>query len=441
MGRFDAAMQAIDATDLFPRIGTVTRISATYIEADGPIAAIGDLCRVHGLSGRECLAEVSAVGLDHVTLIPLDPLDDVRPGARVTAGFSRAPTSVGEAFRGRAVDGLARPIDTGPPIISDRIASRSQYAVAVLDRETPTAPLPTGIAAIDSLLTLGVGQRIGIFSASGVGKSSLMRQLAHHISCDHVVMCLVGERGREVEAIWRDHLKDQPDSKMTIIAATSDETAPMRVRAVDQALAIAEYWRAAGRHCLLIVDSITRYAMALREIGLASAEPPILRGYTPNVLKALPHVVEKCGRQRGGGAITSIFTVLSETDDVDDPIVEVMKSLLDGHIILSRSLAHSGHYPAIDVLKSVSRLASSLVSSAHHNNARAILRQLARYDEARVVIESGLFVAGSDETIDEAIAARPAIMQFLQQEMADYYPWDDMVSRLAGLLPGAQMRG
>jgi flagellum-specific ATP synthase len=368
-----------------------------------------------------------------VVLVPLEGGCTIVPGADVIAERTRTPLLAGNGFQGRVVDGLGRPIDSLGPVTNTAAFNEAEHAVAALDRLSPTKTLPTGVAAIDAMLTLGMGQRIGIFSASGGGKTSLIQQMARQIDCDHVILCLIGERGREVESFWREHLAASHGARTTIVAATSDAPAPMRVRALNQALALAEFWRSSGHHTVLIVDSVTRYAMALRELGLAAGEPPTLRGYTPNVLVALPKVVERCGCRRAGGAITGLFTVLSETDDVDDPIVEVMKSLLDGHIILSRTLAQLGQFPPIDVSRSISRLASSLVDKEHRKNAGAVLRSLARYDEARMLIESGLYVAGSELEIDDAIALRPHILDFLAQGTEDDRPMADTVRLLASL--------
>jgi flagellum-specific ATP synthase len=284
------------------------------------------------------------------------------------------------------------------------------------------------------LLTLGRGQRVGIFSASGVGKTTLMRQLATQIVCDQVILCLVGERGREVQDIWRDLAQRGDHVRFTCVAATSDVSAVLRARAVSQALCLAEYWRDQGKHVLLIVDSATRLAMALREIGLAAGAPPSLRAYTPNVFAALPRIVERCGAAKAGGAITTIMTVLSETDDVDDPIVEVMKSLLDGHIILSRELADQGRRPAIDVARSVSRQAPQLVDASLASAARRALSLLATYEEARLMIESGVYKSGANTRIDEAVRERDALIGFLTQRMNDRAPAPDSARQLQTLM-------
>ncbi len=430
-----ALLDRIDAVDPFPAYGYVTRVASGHVEADGPLAALGTLCHIVLSDGRRAMAEVSAISTELVTLVPLDTVIDAKPGHCVIALPTHAAMRVGDGFAGRAIDALGRPLDGHAAITRAESHPANHCISRIFDRVSPSQILETGLRAIDGLLTIGVGQRVGIFAASGVGKTRLIDQLSHHIDCDHVVICQVGERGREVEKLWSDLQKGSRADRVSLVAATSDESAPMRVRAVEQALVIAEYWRSVGRHVLLIVDSVTRLAMALREIGLASGEPPTVRAYTPNVLKALPSLVERCGALRSGGAITAIFTVLAETDDIDDPIVEVMKSLLDGHILLSRTLAQLGHYPAIDVARSISRLAADLAVPDHRAAATRALALLGRYEESRVLIESGLYAAGSDRAIDAAIAARPALLEFLKQRSDQRTPFDKTVASLSRLVP------
>lgn len=428
-----ALINRLDAADIFPAYGRVNHVAATHVEADGPLSALGALCRIEGWGGGEIVAEVTGVSAERVTLVPLHSGTALRPGDRVVALRDNGRILVGDGFAGRAVDALGRPIDSAGPIAMEGVTETFAPLTAILDRVSPSQSLATGVRAIDGLLPIGIGQRIGIFAASGVGKTRLMEQLAHQVDCDHVIICQVGERGREVESLWADLQNSVRATTATLVAATSDESAPMRVRAVEQALALAVNWRAKGRHVLLFIDSVTRLAMALREIGLASGEPPTIRAYTPNVLRALPQIVERCGAIRSGGAITAVFTVLAETDDVDDPIVEVMKSLLDGHIVLSRRLAQIGHYPAIDVGRSISRLASRVATLEHHQAAGRALAMLGTYEEARVLVESGLYAAGSDGAIDVAISARPHLRDFLQQSSDLCSTWDETLVCLSRL--------
>ncbi len=411
------------------RTGHVRRISPGRIEATGPLASVGDLCQITAFP-QPLLAEVASVASDHIVLVPLDHTIVVTPDAKVIALPHENMAAVGDGFAGRAVDAMGRPLDGGGFIDAHARAPLCGRVLAPLERLEGDVQLETGIRAIDGLLALGRGQRIGIFSASGVGKTTLITQLASQISADRCVLCLVGERGREVEAIWKTLSTLDDKARYTCVAATSDLSAPLRARALDTGLAIAEHWRDAGEHVLLVVDSITRYAMALRDMGLAAGAPPTLRAYTPNVFSALPRVVERCGAAKSGGAITAIMTVLSETDDVDDPIAEVMKALLDGHIVLSRTLAEHGRFPAIDVVRSVSRQSERLMKPAHAAAARRAIAHLASYEDARVMIESGIYKAGATPEIDAAIAARADLIGFLSQGTRERTPLGETILRL-----------
>jgi flagellum-specific ATP synthase len=413
-------------TDLVARTGRVRRIMPTFIEADGPAAPRGALCRVEteGAS-REggVFAQVVGVNANSVILVPFEETARTFSGARVEACAQMGVVPVGDGFLGRAVDALARPIDGGGPVRTDRFRPMATTPTGPLDRVSPRRVFETGVRAIDGLLTLGEGQRVGVFAASGVGKTSLMTQFAKQARFDRAVICLVGERGREVEAFWSDGLSSEARARATLVAATSDQAAAMRVRAGELALALAEHWREQGLHVLLLLDSITRLAMAMRELGLAAGEPPTVRAYTPSVFSAIPKLVERCGARRAGGAVTCIMTVLSETDDIDDPISEMLKSLLDGHIILSRSLAEQGQFPAIDVPRSLSRLAERLMDREQRAWARTAKAHLSAYDSSRTLIESGVYAKGSNAEIDQALERRPALLGFLRQPQTEYAPF------------------
>jgi flagellum-specific ATP synthase len=431
----------LQVTDLVSRRGRVTRILPTYIEADGPSLPLGSLCAVESkpLAGRPAatsLAEVVGVNRDNVILAPFEESAATFSGALVLACGEADTAPVGDAFLGRAVDALGRPIDDGGPVLAGAYANLSGDLGGPLDRISPRRPLETGVRAIDGLLTLGQGQRVGVFAASGVGKTSLMSQLARDVEADHCVICLVGERGREVEELWVRGLSPEAKARSTLVAATSDNSAAMRVRAGRYALALAEHWRAQGRHVLLLLDSVTRLAMALREIGLAAGEPPTVRAYTPGVFTAIPKLVERCGATKSGGAITAVMTVLSETDDIDDPVSELMKSLLDGHIVLSRSLAERGHFPAIDVPRSISRLAGSLTAATERERCRTAVAMLSAYESSRTLIESGLYAAGANAEIDEALRKRPALLDFLRQGQDQRSDFAATRAGLAAVLAG-----
>ncbi|GLK50159.1 EscN/YscN/HrcN family type III secretion system ATPase [Brevundimonas intermedia] len=407
-----ALTERLHAFEPSTRTGRVTRIAAGHVEADGPDGPIGAACVIEA-GGSSCLATIVSVDADRVVLAPLDPLDGVRRGARVRLDALAVRPLTGDAFCGRVVDGLGRALDAGSAPSGEPSVGGT---LPTLERVTSPAPLLTGVRAIDGLLPLATGQRVGVFAAPGVGKTTLVSQLASQVEADRCVICLVGERGREVEALWSKGLPESAKARTTVVAATSDQTAALRVQAVEQALALAGAWRARGLHVLFVLDSATRYAMALRELGLAAGEPPTIRAYTPSVFAALPKLVERCGAARNGGAISAVLTVLSETDDVDDPIVEVMKSLLDGHIVLSRRIAETGRFPAVDVSRSISRLAGGVMSATHRALAAEAQASIGAYDAARTLIEAGVYTAGADAAIDAAIRRRPALEAFLRQD-------------------------
>lgn len=432
--------QRLRSIDPVLRTGRVRKILPTYIEADGPSLPLGSICDVEARSGpeqRTFPAEIVRVDTDGVVLSPFEQGASTFAGALVR---SRQRLSnlvpVGERVLGRAVDALGRPIDAEGTLSEAEHRPLSGAPLPPLERSSPREILETGLRAIDGLLTLGKGQRVGIFAASGVGKTSLLAQLARQTNADILILCLVGERGREVEALWNEGLDADARARSTLVAATSDQSAAMRVRAGHYALALAEYWRNQGKHVLLLLDSVTRLAMAMREMGLAAGEPPTIRAYTPSVFALIPSMVERCGALKSGGAVTAIMTVLSETDDVDDPICELMKSLLDGHIILSRSLAEQGQFPAIDVLRSVSRHADSVVTAAQREHAQKVLGLMSFYDTSRTLIDTGLYVRGSNPEIDRAIDQRPAILRFLKQDRAKSVPSVHTMVELADLAGG-----
>ncbi len=420
----------IDAVETVARCGRLLRIMPTWLEADGPNVPIGTLCEIGDFSDR-VIAEVVKVDVDYIALVPFGNTSKLSSRMEVRALSSNAHVSVGDAFLGRAIDALGHPIDDEGPIFASDTCALHPNLPEPLERVSPETILKTGMRAIDGLLTLGVGQRFGVFAASGVGKTSLMSQIARQVDADYTVICLVGERGREVEHLWSTELSKEARAKTVLVAATSDKAAALRVRAAYQALALAHHWRAEGKHVLFILDSATRLAMAMRETGLAAGEPPTVRAYTPSVFAAIPRVIEQCGALKSGGAITALITVLCETDEMDDPISEMMKSLLDGHILLSRNLAERGHFPAIDVARSISRNAARLMSSDQLKNARATLAHISNYESSRTLIESGLYAAGASPALDAAIAAKPNIDHFLTQNQNELIAFEETILRLS----------
>jgi flagellum-specific ATP synthase len=435
-----AALQArLRATDPVLRTGRVRGVFSTHVEADGPNVPLGTLCTVEARSAGKTgsfRAEVVRISRDGIVLSPFEDGVPTFAGAQVRACATANLVPVGDAFLGRVVDALGQPADGGLPISADAYRPLHAAPPGPLERVSPTGMLATGIRAIDGLLTLGVGQRVGIFAASGVGKTSLMTQIVQQTVADVAVVCLVGERGREVEALWSEELSEVARRRTTLVAATSDQSAVMRVRAGYYALALADFWRNKGAHVLLVLDSVTRLAMALREIGLAAGEPPTIRAYTPSVFSAIPKIVERCGALRAGGAITAIMTVLSETDDIDDPVSEMMKSLLDGHILLSRQLAEHGHFPAIDVPRSVSRQADGLATPRQRMLARQIVEWLSLHGDARALIDAGLHAKGANPVLDRAVERYPAIVGFLRQGRDRQVPAAEIESAIERLCEG-----
>ncbi len=432
-------LQAADFTD---SLGYVRKVGPSRIEASGPVCAKGQVCEIAIPAKQDetkwISAEVVGIEKDHVILLPLEADSAILPNAIVRKSELGGAIGVGKAFAGRAMDALGRAIDGGKAIWpSEFVDSRHRTANAI-ERTATGVAAHTGIKAVDTLLTLSKGQRLGIFAPAGVGKTSLIAQLARQVDADRVVICLVGERGHEVRTIWEECRASERADRFTLVASTSDESAALRARAPTYALSLAQHWRAQGEHVLLLVDSMTRYAMALREIGLAAGEPPTLRAYTPNVFAEIPRFVEGCGALRSGGAITAIMTVLAEGEDSDDPLCEMMKSVLDGHILLSRALAEQGQFPAIDIGKSISRHAAEIHDPAQARLATLARRQLALYEESRIFVESGVYRKGSNPLLDRAIELRPPLNDFLAQHSRENFDGAEAFAGLSAILEGGK---
>lgn len=420
------------------RRGSVRQVLPTHLAADGPNLPLGALCRVATATGSDhILAEVVRADGEGITLSPFEQGRPILVGAAVVACGQADRVPVGSAFLGRAFDALGQPVDGEREPSSHIYWPLHGRLPPPLKRMAHSALLETGIRAIDGLLPLGIGQRIGLFAPSGAGKTTLLGQIIAQAEADVVVICLIGERGREVGGIWTETLDEAARKRTVMVAATSDQSAAMRVRAADVALAHAEYWRNEGKHVLFLLDSATRLAMAMREVGLASGEPPTVRGYTPGVFAAMPRIVERCGAVEGGGAITAILTVLSETEEIDDPICEMLKSLLDGHILLSRSLAEKGQFPAIDVLRSVSRQADRLMTQNHRAQARQIVEWLSTYEASRMLIETALYSRGASDAIDQAIDHYAAILRFIGQDREKRSDLRGTLALLADIVGGS----
>ncbi len=428
-GPLDRYIHALGSLETMLALGEVVETAGLLIESNGPAAAIGDFCEVRTAGGRTVRSQVIGFRGGRVLSMPLEETGGLQLGDTVVARRGAARVPVGNGLIGRVLDGFGRPLDRGAPL--DARGSYELYhpPPGPLDREHIARPLVTGVRAIDGLLPVGQGQRIGIFGGSGVGKSTLLGSMARNNSADVTVIALIGERNREVRAFLEQEMGPDGMRRAVVVAATSDRPAPLRLRACFTALAIAEYFRDQGASVLLVMDSVTRLAMAQREIGLAAGEPPAQKGYTPSVFALLPKVFERAGNF-ARGSITGFFTVLVEGDDFNEPICDAVRAILDGHIVLSRQLAAASQYPAIDILESVSRLESQLASPEQAADARAVREALALYRRAEDLIQLGAYAAGSNPKLDTAIQVLPQILEFLRQEPGAESPREETLARL-----------
>jgi len=418
--------------EMLPWIGEVTEMVGLLIASRGPVVSIGDFCEIRTSSGRTIRSQVIGFRNDRVLSLPLEEMDGLQLGDRVIARKEDALLRVGPGLLGRVLDGFGRPIDEGPPL--QTCAAYPLYAAAPcpMEREHILQPLVTGVRAIDGMLPCGKGQRVGIFGGSGVGKSTLLGAMARHNDADVSVIALVGERNREVRAFLENELGPEGRSRSVVVVATSDRPAPLRIRACFVALAVAEYFRDQGKNVLLVVDSVTRLAMAQREIGLAAGEPPSQKGYTPSVFAMLPKIFERSGHFKKG-SITGFFTVLVEGDDFNEPICDAVRGILDGHLILSRELGAAGHYPAIDIRNSISRLTSRIAPPEQISQIQKLREAMALYHDSHDLIQLGAYVAGTNPKLDASIRCRPEIMNFLKQDSHDFCKLPDTLDRLGKL--------
>ncbi len=397
--------------------GRIRRSLGIGLEAEGVAGEIGDLCLVH-TQRRNIPVEIVGFHDERTVLLPLDRLEGLGPNLPVECTGRPWTVPVGEELLGRVVDGLGRPIDDAGPLRCRRHRDLTPEAPAALTRTPIQQPLVTGVRAIDQCHTIGQGQRVGIFSGSGVGKSTLLGMILRESKADVTVLALIGERGREVGQFLTEHLDDQSRRRTIVVAATSDRPAMQRLKGAHVAATIAEHFRDQGANVLLVMDSATRFAMAIREAGLAAGEPPTNRGYPPSLYAEMPRLVERFGTSEHG-SVTALLTVLVEGDDLSDPAADCLRGLLDGHLVLSRSLAERGHYPPIDPLQSLSRLMPHLVTPEHWKAAQQIRSWLARYEENRDLIEVGAYRKGSDPSLDRILELLPRIRSLLCQGMSD----------------------
>jgi flagellum-specific ATP synthase len=410
--------------------GSVVGAMGLTLTVEGVVAAVGDLVEV----GAGLLAEVVAVSRDRLTCMPLGEISGVHAGAPVRATGMPLQVPVGEALLGRVLDGLGRPVDGLGPLGGGvdwvDLASETPHA---LSRRRVEEPLPVGVRALDTLVPVGKGQRLGIFAGSGVGKSTLLAQITRGTEADVRVIGLIGERGREVKEFLEENLGAEGMARTVVVVATSDEPPLVRLKAAFVATRIAEGFRDQGRDVLLLMDSITRTAMAQREVGLSAGEPPATRGYPPSVFAMMPRLLEKAG-PGATGSITGLYTVLVEGDDHNEPIADTARSILDGHVVLTRRLATAGHFPAIDVLESISRVAGAVTSPARMADAREARRLMGALRDVKELVEIGAYQAGSDPLVDRARMLSPAIDAFLRQALEDTTSPDDAWSMLHRLV-------
>jgi len=434
-------MERIDFTPYFEQLqrmnstvwtGEVTELIGLLVESLGPSAAIGDFCEIQTHSGRCIRTQVIGFRNGHVLSMPLEETDGLQLGDLIIARSDEARVAVGPGLLGRVLDGFGLPMDGKPAITPVGFYDLYAAPPSAMEREHIVDQMVTGVRVIDSLLPCGNGQRMGIFGGSGVGKSTLLGAMSRHSSADVTVIALIGERNRELRAFLEHDLGPGGMQRSVVVCATSDRPAPVRVRACFVALAIAEYFRDQGASVLLVMDSVTRLAMAQREIGLAAGEPPSQKGYTPSVFSLLPRIFERAGNF-SQGSITGFFTVLVEGDDFNEPICDAVRGILDGHIILSRQLGAAGHYPAIDVLNSVSRLQSQLSTPDQKKSARILREALTDYQQSEDLLQLGAYVSGSNPRLDRTIELRPEIMGFLRQDAGTSVPLDETLVGICGL--------
>jgi flagellum-specific ATP synthase len=433
---FDGCSEALQRADLHARHGRVSNLIGLIIEATGVEAEVGELCHVStGRHSAPVPAEVVGFRDSRTLLMPLGEMHGIGPGTAVTASGSQLQVPVGEELLGRVVDALGEPMEgfTDSPLPT---ALRSTIAAppAALSRPPISERVSLGVRALDALVPCGRGQRLGIFAGSGVGKSSLMGMIARSTSADVNVICLVGERGREVRE-FIDRSLGSARSRSVVVVATSDQPALLRIKAAFTATTIAEYFRDQGRHVTLMMDSVTRFAMAQREVGLAIGEPPATRGYTPSVFALLPKLLERSGTSPTG-SITGLYTVLVDGDDMNEPVADAVRAILDGHVVLSRDLAHAGHYPAIDVLASVSRLVDQIVPSDIRMAGQELRKLMAALREKEDLISIGAYAHGTDPVADTAIAKRSEIAAFLQQSVEHCSTGEEADAALMELVMG-----
>lgn len=434
-------VQAIENADLTRRTGRVSQFLGLIVEADGPEAFWGERCEIRSrLQLQPTQAEVVGIKNGKVLLMPYNQLHGISLGSEVVATGRCSEVPVGEALLGRVMDAFGRPLDGGPELKTDATYPIFRDPINPLQRPPIDTVLETGVKAVDALLTVGRGQRMGIFAGSGVGKSTLLGMISRNMNADINVIAMIGERGREVMDFIENILGAEGLARSVVVVATSDQGALVRSRAAFAATAIAEYFRDRGADVVLTMDSITRFAMAQRELGLAVGEPPTSRGYTPSVFALLPRLLERCGTIAGGGTITAFYTVLVEGDDLNEPVADHVRAILDGGIVLSRQLANKRHYPAIDILHSNSRLITALVTEEELAWGAEVVKTIDTYESARDMVDIGAYRTGSNPELDRVIGLMPAINAFLCQRFDESISREKTMQALRPLVPSERRK-
>ena len=435
IGPFHPYLDRLDDLDLVRHEGRVAQVVGLVVESHGPSASLGELCRIQVGNRQSMPAEVVGFRDDRTLLMPLGQLEGIKPGSRVIAMGETLNVRVGPNLLGRVLDGLGNPMDGKGPLSGGGRAPLEAPPPNPLTRMRIHRPLSLGVRAMDGILTCGQGQRLGIFAGSGVGKSTLLGMIARQAKADLNVIALIGERGREVREFLERDLGPEGLARSVVVVATSDQPALQRLKGAYVATAIAEWFRDQGKNVIMMMDSVTRFAMAQREVGLAIGEPPATKGYTPSVFALLPKLLERSGTS-DKGAITALYTVLVEGDDTNEPVADALRGYLDGHVVLSRDLAAQNHYPAIDVLSSVSRVMTEIVGSEHIRAAGQLRETLATYREARDLINIGAYARGSNPSIDAAIARIESVNGFLRQGVMEPTDLEATTLRLTQLFNG-----
>ena len=429
--------EAVTGRQYIKKLGRVSQVVGLTIESAGPDVNVGHTCLIRPSKRSEAImAEVVGFRSNRILLMPLGNMSGIGPGSIVEATDKPITINISDKLLGRVLDGLGRPMDDKPLPPGGEEYPVTNSPPNPLSRNRINKPLPLGVKAIDGLLTIGKGQRVGIFAGSGVGKSTLMGMVARNTKADINVIGLIGERGREVREFIEKDLGEEGLKRSVLVVSTSDKPALVRLKAAEVATSVAEYFREKGKDVMLLMDSLTRYSMAQREVGLAAGEPPVSRGYTPSVFAVMPRLLERAGNS-DKGSITGLYTVLVDGDDLTEPVTDTARGILDGHIVLNRKIANRGHYPAIDVLASVSRVMGDIVNKGHRDAADAFRRYMAVYNDAEDLINIGAYVRGSNSGIDEAIDKHADIEDFLTQKIDEKSDFDETIKsleRISGIL-------